>query len=38
MELTGNKCSGSDIWLEFFNQGIYTKDIILTTWYKKVMK
>ena len=38
MVITGEGCSGPDIWPEIPNQGTGTEDIILTTWYKEVIK
>ena len=36
--ITGKGRSDSDIWLETPNQGTSIKDMILTIWYKEVMK
>ena len=37
MMITGKRYSGLDIWPETLNQDTGTKDMILTTWYKKAM-
>ncbi len=36
--ITGKGRSGPDIWPETLNHGTRTEEIILTTWYKEVMK
>ncbi len=38
MVMIGKRCSGPNIWPKTSNQGIGTEEIILTTWYKEVMK
>ena len=38
MMITGKGRSSSDMWPKTPNQSTGTKDIILTTWYKKAMK
>ncbi len=38
MVMTGEGRSGPDIWPKTPNQGTGTEEMILTTWYKEVMK
>ncbi len=38
MVMTGEGCSGPDIWPETPNQGTSTEEMILTIWYKEAIK
>lgn len=38
MIITSKRRSSLDIWLDTFNQGTDTMDMILIIWYKRVMK